>query len=79
MPIASGAGQYVQLLDAALAAIERQISLEERLWPSAPTREQQLSSLLAAWTADGTEGALGFMKFRYCRTPQGYSDNGVGG
>ena len=64
----------MQLLDAALAAVARQLDLEERLWPSAPTREEQLRSLLVSWTAEGTAGALGFLKYRYARATRTETD-----
>eukprot|EP00664_Eupelagonemidae_sp_cell27_P003442 gene3442-9930_t len=54
----------VELLKAALQALVKQVDLEIALWPAVPTREQQLASTLVDFTADRTEGPVGYVKCR---------------
>jgi hypothetical protein len=56
--------RMVALLDAALDAVLHNIDLELALWPSAASRDERLASLVAAFTADATEGPCGVMKHR---------------
>ncbi len=60
----SDTARIVTLLDAALDAVTHQLDLELSLWPSAADRQQQLASLLAAFTADATEGPCAALKHR---------------